>query len=261
MASQAALITRVRRRVHDAEFNEAEDLPHYVNEVYVDCLNRSIMRVNLVLQTDYTIATVPTKVEYLVELRSTIEMCHIRGAEGATGDVTDAPDLAIQTITLPAGFTQSSSQMSYEGARFWRNLASTLEREFEDIVGDVKNALDPSNGEVQVGYMQRISNRTRRALSYYYDRPLTAPDIAVSVSGSTVTITWEPLLTEFLERYVVERSTDSFGTTTEVYTTFDNQITTYADTNVPVGTYKYRLRVVNSNGISSYSPDSNVEVV
>ena len=260
MASSSAIIIRVRRRVHDARFDEDEGLPHYANEIYDDALARGLMRVNLILATDYTIATVPTKVEYLVELRTTIELCHIRGAEGTTGDVVDPPELAIQTLTLPAGFTQSTSQMSYEGARFWRNLADTLEREFSEIVDDVQQALDPTAGAVHVGVIQRLSNRTRRAMSYSYDRPLKAPDIATAVSNSNVSITWEPLLTEFMDTYRVERSSDNFESITEVFVTFDNQVKVYIDTSVPAGNYKYRLCVVNTNNIYSYSPESEVVV-
>jgi hypothetical protein len=260
MASSSAVILRIRRRIHDAIFDDSQDLPHYANEVYDDALSRGLMRVNLLLNRDYTVATLPTKVEYLVELRSTIEMCHIRGGEGASGDVSDTPDLTLQTLTLPKGFTQSSSQVSYEGARFWRNLAETLEKEFQDIVDDVQQAIDPTVGAVHVGVIQRLSNRSRRAMSYHYDRPISPPDIASSVSGSSVTITWDPVLTEFLGSYVVERSTDSFVSITGVYTTSDNQVKTYTDLNVANGNYKYRLKVINTNDIASYSPEATVVV-
>jgi len=259
MASSAVLVKRVRRRVHDAVFDEAQKLPHYENEVYTDALSRGLVRVNLNLATNYTIANVPTKVEYLVELRTTIEMCHVRGAEGATGDVTDTPDLAIQSITLPKGFTQSTSQMSYEGARFWRNLANTLEKEYNDLLDDVQNAINPAQGAVTVGVIQRISNRTRRATSYVFDRPLVAPDISVSASGNNVVIAWEPLLTEFLEHYSIERSsTQDFATKTQIFITHDNQARVYVDQGVVAGTHYYRLVVTNTNQLTSESPTAEV---
>lgn len=261
MASSSVLVMRVRRRVHDAIFDEAQKLPHYGNEVYTDALSRGLIRVNLNLGTNYSIANVPTKVEYLVELRTTIEMCFIRGAEGATGDVSDTPDLAVQSITLPKGFTQSTSQMSYEGARFWRNLATTLEKEYSDLLDDVQNAINPAQGAVTMGVIQRISNRTRRATSYVYDRPLTAPDISVSVARGDVVIAWEPLLTEYLEHYAIERSsTLDFQTKTQLFITHDNQVRGYTDKSVPAGTHYYRLVVTNTNQLTSVSPTAEVLV-
>lgn len=260
MASSSDIILRVRRRVHDAIF-EGEDRPLYNNDTYSDALDRGLMRVNLLLASGYTVATLPTKVEYLVELRTTIELCYIRGAEGATGYVSDAPDLAVQTLTLPTGFTQSTSQMSYEGARFWKNLAEILEAEFKDIIDEVQNALDPSLGAVHVGVVQRRSLRTGRATSYHYDRALTAPDISVALSGSNVVIQWEPVLSEFLESYVLERSlTNDFSTIKEVFLTFDNQAKLYLDLNLAQNLYYYRLKVVNSNDLFSYSPTAQIQV-
>jgi hypothetical protein len=260
MASSSDIILRVRRRIHDADF-DGEDRPLYNNDVYLDALNRGLMRVNLILSKNYTVDTVPTKVEYLVELRTTIEMCHVRGAEGATGDVSDNPDLAIQTLTLPAGFTQSTSQMSYEGARFWRNLSERLEREFQEIVDEVQNALDPTLGAIHVGVIQRKSLRTGRATSYHYDRALPAPDISVAKSGSNVVIQWEPILSEFLETYALERSTDvDFTNYEQVYSTYDNQAKMYLDLNLAQGHYYYRLKVVNTNDLYEYSPTAHIHI-
>lgn len=260
MASLPLLIQRIRRRVHDARVDEAENLPHYSDEVYSDAIQRALMRVNLALSTNYSVPSATPRIEYLMELRGTIEMCHIRGAEGATGDVYDPPDLAPQTISLPGGLTHSHQQLSYEGSRFWRQLTTTLEAEYKDALEAVRSALSPTNnGDIVVGVMQRMSNRSRRASSYAHDRPLVAPDVSASAVGSSVTITWTPLLTEFLGSYIVERSTDSFVTHTQVYRTYDNQVFTYTDV-VPAGVYQYRLKVLNSNDLASYSVIAEVLV-
>jgi hypothetical protein len=180
-------------------------------------------------------------------------MCFIRGAEGTTGDVTDTPDLPPQSLTLPGGFTQSSQQMSFEGPRFWLRLAERLEQEYRDILDDVIDSISAGSA-VTMGVIQRMSHRSRRAMSYVYDRPLSAPDIAVSVSGNNVLIGWTPLLSEFLETYRIERSLDDFITVNQVFVSHDNQANMYIDAGVPVGSYKYRLKVVNTNDLSSYSP-------
>jgi len=186
-------------------------------------------------------------------------MCFIRGGEGTTGDVTDVPELPPQALTLPGGFTQSNQQMSYEGPRFWLRLAERLEQEYRDILDDVLEALSAGSA-ITMGVMQRMSHRTRRSMSYFYDKPLDAPDISVSASGNNVVVGWNPLLTEFLETYRVERSQDDFVTFTEVFLTHNNQDKLFVDTAVPVGNYKYRLRVVNTNDLSSYSPVAQVTV-
>jgi hypothetical protein len=240
-------------------FDEEASLPHYSDEIYRDAVDRGLMRVNLALQTSYSIDQVPTTAEFLVELKATIEMCYVRGAEGATGDVTDQPELATQTMTLPGGFTQSNQQMSYEGARFWGRLADRLAQEYKEALDEVLCNLQ-ADGAVVVGTMQRMSLRTCRATSYVYDRPLAAPEIALAVSGNSVVISWSPILSEFLETYTVQRSTDSFSTVTDVYLTSDNQASVYVDTGVPVGEYSYRLRVENTNQLVSYSAAGQVSV-
>ena len=257
MADIASLILRVRRRVHDAL---SEDVPHYSDDVYNDALNRALDRVNLALGENHTVAQLPTRAEYLVELRTTIEMCFIRGAEGTTGDVTDNPDLPPQSLTLPGGFTQSSQQMSYEGPRFWLRLAERLEQEYRDILDDVIDSISAGSA-ITMGVIQRMSNRSRRAMSYFYDRPLGAPDIAVSVSSNNVLLGWQPVLSEFLETYRIERSQDDFITITEVFVTHDNQVNMYIDAGVLAGVYKYRLKVVNTNDLASYSPIAQVTIL
>lgn len=261
MSSLPNLIQRIRRRVHDAQIDEDKNLPHYADAVYTDALNRALMRVNLALGSDYSIMSATSRIDFLLELRGTIEMCHVRGAEGATGDVYDAPDLAPQTITLPGGLTHSHQQMSYEGARFWRQLTQTLEAEYTQVLEDVRRSLDDTqNGDIVVGVIQRLNHRERRASSYAYDRPLRAPDISVSSVLNRVTIAWSPLLTEFLSHYAVERSTDNFATKRDVYVTFDNQVKMYIDAVASAGTYQYRLRVSNTNELYSYSPIAEITV-
>lgn len=260
MADLNGMILRIRRRVHDALFEPAESRPLYHDTIYSDCIDRGLTRVNFALNQDYTVATIPSRAEYLVELRGTIEICRIRGAEGTTGDVNDQPELAAQQITLPGGFTQMNQQMQYEGPKYWRSLAAELEKEYRDALDDYLSNIE-GDGAIVVGVIQRKSLRTGRATMYAYDRPLNAPDISVSASGNNVVISWEPLLTEFLGYYEVERSTDlAFTSPVSVFITWDNQAKMYVNTGVPAGNNYYRLKVVNTNELASYSPTATVVI-
>ena len=260
MADLNSMILRIRRRIHDALFEPAETRPLYSDTIYSDCINRGITRLNFALNKDYTIATLPARAEYLAELRATIEMCRIRGAEGTTGDIDDKPDLAAQQVVLPGGFSQMNQQMQYEGPKYWRSLAADLEKEYHDALDDYLSNIE-GDGAIVVGVIQRKSLRTGRATMYAYDRPLTAPDISTSVSGNNVAISWEPILSEFLELYEIHRSSDvGFSSFDVVYTTWDNQTKLHIDTGLAAGTYYYRLNAENTNGMESYSQSSQVVI-
>jgi len=108
--------------------------------------------------------------------------------------------------------------------------------------------------------MSRLSLRTGRRMSYAYDKPITPPDFSVGISNGEVLLSWNVVYDQYFRFYEVERSLSiDFSTKAVVFTTSDNQVSSYKQRPLP-GTYYYRLKITNSNDLYSYTQSSSVVV-
>lgn len=261
MADINSLIQRIRARVHDSVSHDVrqDGRPLYLDHFYIDSINSAIGRINLDLDSGYTVGTVPVKYEYLVELRGTINMCYTRGAEGASGDVQDFPDVPDQIVTVPQ-LTVQRQQMPIDGPKYWLKLADKLENEYLNALQRLQDRGD-EGAEIQQYTMSRMSLRTGRRMPYVYDKPIRAPeDFSVSISGSNVVIRWGVVYDEYLNYYELQRSTNlEFSTSQNIYASSDNHDDIYIDT-PSQGTWYYRLAVYNSNHLVSYTAVASVVI-
>lgn len=261
MADINSLIRRIRARVHDnvSHTSREDGRPLYLDEYYIDSIQSGIGRINLDIDSAYSVATLPVKYEYLAELRGTINMCYVRGAEGATSDVEDFPDVPDQIVTVPQ-LTVQRQQMPLDGPKFWLRLAEKLENEYLEALARLADRGE-QGADIQQYTMSRMSLRTGRRMPYVYDTPITAPEnFAVAIQNGKVKVTWGIVYDEYFNYYELQRSTDElFSTTSRIYASSDNHDDTYTDT-VSAGSYYYRLAIYNSNDLVSYTEVASVIV-
>jgi hypothetical protein len=261
MADITSLIQRVRARVHDNVTHDVrqDGRPLYLDHYYIDSINSALGRINLDLDASFTVASVPVKYEYLVELRGTINMCYTRGAEGASGDVEDFPDVPDQIVTVPQ-LTVQRQQMQIEGPKYWLRLADKLENEYLATLQRLQDRGE-EGAEIQQYTMSRMSLRTGRRMPYVYDKPIPAPsDFAVSSFGSGVRILWGVVYDEYFNYYELQRSSNlDFSTSQSVYASSDNHDSSYFD-EPPAGEWYYRLAIYNSNDLVSYTDTATVVI-
>lgn len=261
MADINSLIRRVRSRVHDSIEHDVRDdgRPLYLDEVYQDSILSGLGRINLDLDSNYDVVTLPSKYEYLLELRGTINMCYVRGAEGASSDVEDFPNVPDYMVSVPQLSVQKQ-QMSVDGPKYWLRLVDKLENEYNNAIARLE-ARGDEGAEIQQMTMSRLSLRTGRRTQYVYDKAITAPDMAIGIVGGKVSVTWGVVYDQYFRLYELQRSSVAdFSTTYIVYQSSDNHDNKYVDQPPANGTWYYRLAVVNSNNLYGYSQSSSVVI-
>lgn len=262
MADLNSLIRRVRSRVHDSMGldSNVEGRPLYIDGYYEDAIVSGLGRLNLDLDSSYTVNTLPVKYEYLIELRGTINMCYVRGAEGASGDVEDFPNVPDQIVTVPQ-LTIQRQQMPLEGPKYWLKLAEKLEEEYNNAFARLESRGD-EGAEIQQYVMMRRSLRTGRRMSYDYDKPITPPDdFAVGVVGGVVQGSWSVVYDEYLDYIQIFRSSDPDFSTSQIVVTYsDNHDNKFTDT-PSAGTWYYKGVLTNSNDLTSETLVASVVVV
>ncbi len=247
MAILADVIMAIRRRVHDSDL--APPRPLYADVFYEEAIERGLGRLNLDLGTTYTVATLPVKYEYLLDKRGTIEMAMVRGAEGASSDVSDSPDSPLQSIAVP-GLSVAQIAASNDGPAFWLKLVDALEEEYAAALSTIPGAAEEA---VEQAIMSRMSLRTGARRPFYIDEALGPVDVAVALAGSTVTLTWSKIVDEFFVYYEVQRDSDpNFTSPTQIKLETDNHVVEHDDEPV-AGTWYYRVVTVNSNNMKSNS--------
>ena len=262
MADINSLIRRVRSRVHDSMGIDApvEGRPLYPDGYYEDAIASGLGRINLDLDSSYTVTTLPVKYEYLMELRGTINMCYVRGAEGAAGDVEDFPNVPDQIVTVPQ-LTVQRQQMPLEGPKYWLKLADKLEQEYNNSFARLESRGE-EGAEIQQYVMMRRSLRTGRRMSYDYDKPIKPPeDFAVGIVGGIVQGSWSVVYDEYLDYIQILRSSSAdFSTSSVVITLSDNHDNTFTDS-PSAGTWYYKAVLRNSNDLTSETLAASVVVV
>lgn len=246
MAVLADLVTAVRRRVKDYTVTYL-----YVDDFYEESIEvMGLPRLNLDLETEYTVATLPAKYTFLLILRGAIEMCYVRGGESATGE--NAATTQTANVSVP-NLSVSKNASTLKGADYWLDLAERLEEAYADALNSAGENPDSTVGQIEVGAMTRRSLLTGRKVGYEYDRPLTAPDLTVALTGSTVNLTWEKVETDWFTAYLIQRSASAdMSSPTEIRDESDIQIEAYDDT-PGVGTWYYRIGVENTNALVGWS--------
>lgn len=260
MADINSIVRRVRSRVHDVVSPDTrqDGRPLYLDSYYFDSIESSIGRLNLDLDSSYTVASLPVKYEYLLELRATINMCYVRGGEGASGDVDDFPNVPESIVTVPQLSVQRQ-QMPLDGPKYWLKMAEKLDMEYQSALSRLQDRGD-EGPEIQQYTMSRLSLRTGRRMPYVYDKPIQVPDFSVALDNGRVLLQWGIVYDEYFRLYEIERSLNSdFSTSSIIFTTSDNQVSRYID-NSQSGTYYYRLKITNSNDLYSYTQGSQVVV-
>ncbi len=253
MADINSLVQRIRARVHDNVSHDVrqDGRPLYLDHYYVSSIDSALGRMNLDLDSSYSVASLPSKYEYLVEIRGTINMCYTRGAEGASGDVEDFPDVPDQIVNVPQ-LTVQRQQMPLDGPKYWLRLAEKLESEYLTALQRLQDRGE-EGAEIQQYTMSRRSLRTGRRMPYVYDKAIKPPSLAVSVSGLNVLCTWDVVYDEYFNYYELQRSTTlEFSTTQSIYSSSDNHHNRYTD-KPSAGQWYYRVAVYNSNNLVSYS--------
>ena len=246
MAVKADLIARVRRRVSDARTPEL-----YADVYYEDAVDRSLQRLNMDLASAYTVESLLAKYEYLLELRTTIEMALIRGGEGASSAVSDDGTAPAQAVTVP-NLTVSRAIRAKRGPEHWLDLAARLEDEYERLFLQLEGTGEAVE-QVVMGEITRQSLRTGGKSPYRLARPLTAVDIAVSLDGLTVSLTWTQNRQELFSHYSVERSATPGFTSYIVIARSPNCQSFGVDDEPGLGTWYYRVVVVSMDGLRSPS--------
>jgi hypothetical protein len=253
MADIYSLVRRVRSRVHDiAGLDQpVEGRPLYLDHIYEDAIYSGLARVNLDINNAYSVDTLPSKYDYLLELRGAINLCYIRGGEGASGDVEDFPNVPDSIVSVPQ-LTVQRQQMPLEGPKYWLKMAEMLETEYKTTLSRLDDRGD-EGATIQQYTMNRLSLRTGRRTGYVFDRAISAPPLSAFLVGGRVSLTWSEVYDEYFRIYDVERSaTADFSTTQTVFSSSDNHDIKYID-RAPSGTWFYRLKVTNSNNLESVS--------
>lgn len=93
-----------------------------------------------------------------------------------------------------------------------------------------------------------------------FANPATAPELSVVFQQNSAIISWQPLHQNGILRYELQKSTD--GEHFSYFCSFSVSSTTYRveDSNLISHTQYYRLRLVNGNGHSIYSPVKSMDL-
>ena len=247
MATQTEIVNRVRRRI--ADFKESR---LFSDDYYYDAIDFALSKLSYDFATTYSLATdVPDARVFLLTKLATIEMCYVRAANfvDSDGDGTTAESIP-HSLKVPDLEIEGSGASNDSTADTWISLAQKLQNEYDDEIAHVGGA--STAAEIGVGVLKRISLSTGGYRKYALDEGLAAVTVSAVVDVSDVTLTWSILYDETFLAYEVYRDTDATMVTEEriAYLT-DNQDNTYEDESLASGTYYYRVKTTNPNGIKT----------
>lgn len=261
MADLATLTESIRERVFDNVVDAQAEPPRplYVDATYERAIRRGLARVNIDLSEDWTLATVPVKWEYMVELRGTIEMCRLRAGEGGSSLITEESG-EVQSVSVP-NLTVTNAVTPSRGARAWSDLCKDLEEEYGELLEAASAVLGTAATDVTVGTVVRRSILTGRHIPYEEIKALPAPsDFAVSVADGVVTVSWSPILHLRVAQYLVDRADNAAMANSErVATISDNRSGTTEDS-PGAGEWHYQVTVVDDQGQKTSTVSGEVNV-
>jgi len=238
---------------------QSEGRPLYQDAEYLDSVRRGLTRVNIDLCTNFTLKDLDEKLSYLVELAATIDFAKIRGAEGASADVSDVPDAGVQMLNIPGLMIQKIPPI-LQGTTFWKDLWESLTDEYESSLSSCSDQY--GGGQIiQVGTQTRTSLRTGRKSLRIFSRALPAVTVVATVDGQDVTLSWDVVRDTHFGYYKIFRADNVAMTGAEkISTQGDGLHTTFTDT-PGVGAWYYRVDVINDHEQESPSLPVTATVV
>jgi hypothetical protein len=243
VATEQQIIDKVRRRV--ADYTEDRK---YDDVWYQDAIEHGIQKLNFDFDETYaTVPDVPSNRTFLLVKLATIEMCWMRGSEGAVGDSDiENVDTQFTSVAVPDLSVTDNNAESSRGPSYWMKLADKLQAEYDEEVGS--KAGQNTGGLVEVGITRKISLTHGGFIKRKLDPGLPAVTITATVDGSDVLIEWSLLQREdFLHYEVVRDSDPTFKTEVVIKQEQDIHVTEYTDEDVNAGTWYYRVKTVNPN--------------
>jgi len=247
VATEAQVIRQVRRRVADYK-----ETTIYEDEYYQDAISFALGKLGTDLGTTYaTVPSVEVGYVYLLVLVASVDVCYMRAAD----DASDEEDLGdISSISVPDLSISSSTDSDTQDAASWLDLAERYQRQYDDGISQAGGAALAAT--IQESTLNRTSLTTGGLANRKLDPGLDAVTVAASVSGSTVTLTWDTLYSNHFKYYEVYRSQSATMAGEErIKIIDDNHTVTMDDENLVAGTYYYRVKTVNPNDLKT---DSNI---
>lgn len=261
----ATLVDKVRRKINDWFGGDAAQ-QKYTDEYYNDASDDAVGRLNHDLETSYTISSIPTTLEWVLVLLTTIEMCIIRQNEEEGEE---------EAGTLKSFDVDGLSTEHYEGksmrAQDWQDLCSQLEDKYEDFLEESAPKDSESLRLPSVGIITANRNHLRRgrALRHYsLDKGVAAPAIVLAQTVAGIVITWSAIFNFQFSNYQIQRklSTEDWdndaSSIVTVATIYDNHTERHVDVAATTpATYNYRMKLTNRGGVKKYSAEQTVTVV
>lgn len=255
MASEPAVIDRIRRLVADYQ-----PCQQYDDEVYRDQIQFALEKLSFDFDVDYLAVTdVPVRHTFLLVKLATINMCYVRASEGAEGGSGEGEETRFTNIAVPDLTVSDGNADDSRGPSFWLKLAQRLQEEYDNELGDSGPAGQNVGGVVVIDYSRRISLTHGGYRKRVLDPGLEAVVVEdpPTVDGSSVELRWTTLAVEGFSYYEIVRApTSAFNPsdTTVALQEADIHVGEGTELNVPSGTWYYRVRTVNPNGLKT---DSN----
>lgn len=256
--NQATGINKVRRKVLDW-FGGDDEQQVYSDDYYIDALDSAVGRLNSDIEQSYSLATVPSALDWVVVLLATIEMAHTRAFESQTSSTAGG----LKRLEVE-GFEGEFYEKQKLAAKDWLDLAEELEDKYQEWL-DKELATTPELApSVQQSTLHTSSSRTGWAYTnVQLDRGISAPSISaeINVAGQVI-LTWSAVYHSQFYSYRIDRieATLDWDDEDSDYTTlihlFDNHTVKYKDktfSDLADGDYKYRLVVVNKNLVENYT--------
>ena len=260
MLTELGLIERVRRRVLDVP---TPDGVRYADVYYQDAISRAVEWLNVVFcvepPLEYVPDTMPSGLEeiarpfaYLVEVKATLEMARIRGAEAT--DREDANGTETETVEVP-NLTVTKKRVGYSGPAFWMRLSKELLDELNDLVRRLERVGDHA--------VRRTSPLTDTVVRHALDSPLRLPSVTLGYDPiiGAVVLSWEALRDVRFASVVVERAPSASMTdAVKVAQSSDPHRTRFEDSGADPGTWYYRVTWRSTSGLVTRSGALPVEV-
>jgi len=254
VATQLEVISKVRRRIADYKVERL-----FSDEYYVDAVEFGLSKLSHDFSTAYEDAeNVPDNRVFLLVKLATIEMCYVRAAGYADMEDLDSSSGPIDLLKVPDLEIETDNSSVEDPSASWINLAQKLQEEYD---GELKHVGGTSNAaETQSGTVKRISLTNGGYRKYKLDEGLAAAVVSAAVAGGAVALSWSALYEETFACYEVCRGTIITMSDEERLSIIsDNHTVEYGDEDLTSGTYYYRVKTVNMNGVKINS--NTLEVV
>jgi len=256
MADQATMVLKVRRKVNDWKSGVALDQT-FEDIYYEDAIDFGMGRFNCDTNNSYTLLSLPSKYDWLIELLAAIEMCEAMvSVSNNTSSGAGAP-LRTEVNGLEVWFQPAKEATAADLVKLCKELEAKylawLTRNGADIPDPDERPLMTSSVVLREDVGRGRANSRREV-----DRPLDAVSgLSVATVATGSKLTWTVVYETQFSKYVVQRiltGEDWDDDAVVVTSIYDNHISKFTDTSSLVaGTYEYRIVLYNRNNITSDS--------